>query len=94
MADSPDRIDSLVAAWTSFGRVLAVVAAALVALAGTLLHVPVWLAAARGLGTLIAVQLIVRGSAAAIRALPRARAPQAAGNVDPHAPRTARKEAA
>lgn len=90
MADSADRIDSLVAAWSSFGRVLAVVAAALVALVGTLAHVPVWLAAARGLGTLIAVLLIVRGSAAAMRALPRASPAGATSHGDPRT----RKDAA
>ncbi len=91
MVDSADRIESLEAAWSSFGRVLAVVAAALVALIGTIAHVPVWLAVARGLGTLVVVRLIVRGTQAAVRALPRRAAANQAGSG---APRSARRESA
>jgi hypothetical protein len=91
MADSADRIESLEAAWSSFGRVLAVVAAALVALIGTIAHVPVWLAVARGLGTLVVVLLIVRGTTAAVRALPRR---GAAAPADTGAARSVRRDGA
>lgn len=71
MADSPGSPGSFEYAWGPAGRTLAVVAAALVALAGVLAHVPVWLASLRGLGVLVLVLVIVRIAAFVADALPR-----------------------
>lgn len=84
MADSPHGPDSFESAWASFGRTSAVAAAALVALAGVLAHVPVWLASLRGLATLVVVLVLVRAAIVVARALPK---PPAAERTQ-----TARKE--
>ena len=78
MADSGGSPGSFESAWGPAGRVLAVVVAALIALAGVLAHVPVWLASLRGFGALCAVLVIVRIAAFVADALPRA----GAGSTD------------
>jgi hypothetical protein len=72
VADSPAGPESFESAWTAFGRVLAVVAAALVALAGVVAHVPVWLACLRGFAALVAVLALARIATVVVNALPRA----------------------
>lgn len=71
MADSAGRTESFDSAWSSFGRVLAVVSAAGIALAGVFAHVPVWLAVLRGTLALVVVLALVRAAAAAVAALPK-----------------------
>ncbi|MFO1011731.1 MAG: hypothetical protein U1F29_16845 [Planctomycetota bacterium] len=71
MADSAHGPESFDAAWGPFGRVVAVVSAALVALVGVIAHVPVWLASLRGFATLCAVLALLRVAAFVAGALPR-----------------------
>jgi hypothetical protein len=71
MADSAGSPGSFDSAWEPAGRVLAVVVAALIALAGVLAHVPVWLASLRGFGALVAVLVIVRVASFVAGSLPR-----------------------
>lgn len=63
MADSAIGNESFDVAWGPFGRVAAVVSAALVALLGVVAHVPVWLACMRGAGALVLVLVLVRCAA-------------------------------
>lgn len=71
MADSAGRTESFDSAWSSFGRVLAVVSAAAIAFAGVVAHVPVWLAVLRGTIALVVVLALVRAAAAVVAALPK-----------------------
>lgn len=88
MADSAHGPESFDSAWGPFGRVVAVVAAALVALTGVIAHVPVWLASLRGFATLVAVLALVRVAAFVAAALPKGDANAAAKSA------TVRKERA
>ena len=60
MADTPITAHSLDIALLSFGRRLAVVSGALVALVALLVDAPVWVASARGALTLVAMLLTLR----------------------------------
>ena len=71
MADSAGRTESFDSAWSSFGRVLAVVSAAAIAFTGVIAHVPVWLAVLRGTLALVVVLALVRAAAAVVAALPK-----------------------